>query len=127
MHIVHQDYSGHRVGDEIDVKLCGGLPKMATRSTRKWMKCRTAIEPVIGHLKSDNRLNRNYLKAEYGNEADVVLAAAGYNLAELLAWFYCAWTRLAGNRMIIPDNGQRIRSERFKKPDSRPDTSGATR
>ncbi len=61
------------------------------------MKRRTAIEPVIGHLKSDNRLNRNYLKAEYGNEADVVLAAAGYNLAKLLAWFYCAWIRLAEN------------------------------
>ena len=70
MHIAHQDYSGHRVGDEIDVKLCGRLLKRATRSTRKWMKRRTAIEPVIGHLKSDNRLNRNYLKAEYSNEAN---------------------------------------------------------
>ncbi len=122
-----QGYSGHRVGDKIDVKLCGGLLKRATRSTRKWMKRRTAIEPVLGHLKSDNRLNRNYLKAEYGNEADVVLAAAGYNLAKLLAWFYCAWIRLAGNRMIIPDNGRRIRSERFKEPDPRPDNSGIAR
>ncbi len=62
MHIAHQDYSGHRVGDEIDVKLCGRLLKRATRSTRKWMKRRTAIEPVIGRLKSGNRLNRNCLK-----------------------------------------------------------------
>ena len=54
------------------------------------MKRRAAIEPMIGHLKSDNRLNRNYLKGVKGNQANVVLAAAGYNLAKLLAWFYCA-------------------------------------
>ena len=55
------------------------------------MKRRAAIEPVIGHLKSDHRLSRNYLKGDEGNEANVIRAAAGYNLAKLLTWFYCAW------------------------------------
>jgi IS5 family transposase len=32
--------------------------KKRTRSVRNWFKRRSAIEPVIGHLKSDNRLNR---------------------------------------------------------------------
>jgi IS5 family transposase len=86
-----QGYRGHGVEGETTVKVVGRLPKRATRTTRNWMKRRAAIEPVIGHLKSDNRLSRNYLKGDVGNRANVLLAAAGYNLAKLLAWFYCAW------------------------------------
>jgi len=55
------------------------------------MKRRAAVEPIIGHLKSDYRLNRNYLKGKAGDHANVVLAAAAYNMAKLLAWFY--WPR----------------------------------
>ena len=84
-----QGYRGHGL-DKDRVIICGRIPKRATQSRRKWMKRRAAIEPMIGHLKSDNRLNRNYLKGVKGNQANVVLAAAGYNLAKLLAWFYCA-------------------------------------
>ena len=69
----------------------GRIPKRATRATRKWMKRRASIEPTIGHMKSDHRLTRNHLKGVAGNQANVLLAAAGYNLAKLLAWFYCAW------------------------------------
>jgi len=86
-----QGYRGHGVESETTVKVVGRLPKRATRTTRNWMKRRAAVEPVIGHLKSDHRLSRNYLKGDAGNKANVVLAAAGYNLAKLLAWFYCAW------------------------------------
>jgi len=42
-------------------------------------------------LKYDYRLNRNYLKGKAGDHANVVLAAAAYNMAKLLAWFYCSW------------------------------------
>jgi len=49
------------------------------------------FEPIIGHLKSDYRLNRNCLKGKAGEHANVVLAAAAYNMAKLLAWFYCPW------------------------------------
>ena len=52
------------------------------------MKRRAAVEPIIGHLKSDYRLNRNYLKGKAGDRVNVVLAAAAYNMAKLLAWFY---------------------------------------
>jgi hypothetical protein len=46
------------------------------------MRRRAAIEPVIGHLKGDNRIGRNYLKGRDG-----VLAAVGYNFSLLLRWF----------------------------------------
>jgi len=53
------------------------------------MKRRAAVEPIIGYLKSDYRLNRNYLKGKAGDHANVILAAAAYNMAKLQAWFYC--------------------------------------
>ncbi len=33
---------------------------------------------------------RNYLKGNAGDEANVILATAAYNLSKLVAWFYCA-------------------------------------
>jgi len=44
------------------------------------MKRRAAVEPVIGHLKAEHRLGRNYLKGRDGDRINAVLAAAGYNL-----------------------------------------------
>lgn len=87
-----QGYRGHGMESKTKVKIVGKIPKRATRAMRKWMKRRSSIEPTIGHLKSDHRLTRNYLKGVKGNEANAVLSAAGYNLAKLLAWFYCVWT-----------------------------------
>lgn len=92
-----QGYRGHGVESETKIIICGKIPKRATRAARKWMKRRAAIEPIIGHLKTDNRLSRNYLKGTQGNEANVVLAAAGYNLAKLLAWFCWAWIMWTDN------------------------------
>jgi hypothetical protein len=38
---------------------------------RKLCKRRAAIEPIIGHLKSDFRLSRNLLKGQVGDEINV--------------------------------------------------------
>ncbi len=92
-------YRGHGIEDGTQVRLVGKIPKKATRATRKWMKRRAAIEPTIGHLKSDHRLSRNYLRGRHGDRANVVLAAAGYNFAKLLAGFSRAWSKL---REIYP-------------------------
>lgn len=88
-----QGYRGHGVKSDTTVKIVGRILKRATKAMRKWMKCRSSIEPTIGHLKSGHRLSRNHLKGVKGNEANVVLSAAGYNLAKLLVWFYCAWIK----------------------------------
>ena len=86
-------YRGHGVEGETQVRLVGKIPKRATRAARKWMKRRASIEPTIGHLKSDHRLSRNYLKGRQGDRANVMLAAAGYNFAKLLAGFSRAWRK----------------------------------
>jgi hypothetical protein len=48
------------------------------------LKRRAAIEPTIGHLKSDNRMNRDYLTGQEGDKINAVLAAADYNFRKLL-------------------------------------------
>ena len=50
------------------------------------MKRRAAVEPVIGHIKAEHRMDRNYLKGREGDRINAVLAAAGYNFCLLLRW-----------------------------------------
>jgi len=50
--------------------------KYQKEKKRKKFRRRAAIEPVIGHLKSDHRLARNYLKGFIGDEINLLLAAA---------------------------------------------------
>lgn len=45
---------------------------------------RAAVEPVIGHLKQDYRLGRNYLKGTVGDEINLMLASAAFNLKKLM-------------------------------------------
>jgi IS5 family transposase len=54
----------------------------------RWFKRRSAIEPVIGHMKQDNRMDRNYLKGTDGDKMNAVLAACGFNLRKLLRAFF---------------------------------------
>lgn len=51
------------------------------------MKRRAAVEPVIGHVKAEHRMDRNFLKGRDGDRFNAVLAAAGYNCSLLLRWF----------------------------------------
>lgn len=58
--------------------------KNLKRSERYWWKRRNAIEPLIGHLKAKNRLERNRLKGLAGNGINAVLAGSGINLRKIL-------------------------------------------
>ena len=51
---------------------------------RKLASRRPAIDAVIGHLKSDHRLDRCYLKGQTGDAIHAVLCAAGYNIKWLM-------------------------------------------
>ena len=50
------------------------------------LRRRSAIEPVIGHMKTDGHLCRCHLKGREGDAANVVLTAIGHNLRRVLAW-----------------------------------------
>ena len=45
---------------------------------------RAAIEPVIGHLKTDNRLSRNFYKGIFGDDINVMLSAAAFNFKRMM-------------------------------------------
>ena len=62
-----------------------GQKRRLTPQIKREFKRRTAIEPVIGHLKEHHRMGRNHL-AMPGDAINAVLAAAGYNFRRLLAW-----------------------------------------
>jgi transposase, IS5 family len=65
-----------------------------TTLIRREVKRRAAVEPVIGHLKAEHRMDRNYLKGRYGDRGNAVLAAAGYNFALLLRRCRRLWRAL---------------------------------
>ena len=50
------------------------------------MRRRSAVEPVMGHLKDDHRMDRNYLAHRHGDFNNAVLAAVGYNFRRLVWW-----------------------------------------
>lgn len=68
----------------LNVHIAGQRRKNETRSERKRRRRRSAVEPKIGHLKSDHRMNRCFLAGLTGDATNAVLAAAGSNLRKLL-------------------------------------------
>ena len=58
--------------------------KNITTTKRKRHRRRAAIEPVIGHLKHDYRMIRNYLKGTVGDEINVMLSAAAMNFKRVM-------------------------------------------
>ncbi|TIP26635.1 MAG: IS5/IS1182 family transposase, partial [Mesorhizobium sp.] len=50
------------------------------------MRRRSAVEPVIGHIKSEQSMGRNYLAGQQGDALNAIPAAAGYNFSLLLRW-----------------------------------------
>ena len=69
---------------------CGCSPRdrsVASRQTiKRALRRRAAVQPVIGHLKAEHRVGRNYLAKPAGDAVNAVLAAVGYNFRLLLAW-----------------------------------------
>jgi hypothetical protein len=57
-----------------------------TPSIKRQLRRRSAVEPVIGHLKAEHRMGRNYLWYRRGDAANAVLAAVGYNFRRLIRW-----------------------------------------
>ena len=84
---VDRGYRGHDA-DKARV-FVSGQKRGITPTIRRERRRRSAIEPVIGHLKSDGHLGRNFLLGTEGDATNVILAAAGHNLRLLRAWL--AW------------------------------------
>jgi len=87
---VDKGYRGHDYSGSTDVHIAGSSHRGISRTKRKRRRRRSAVEPVIGHMKSDNRMGRCFLTGLLGDEINAILAAAGLNLRKLLRSFVFA-------------------------------------
>jgi IS5 family transposase len=83
---VDMGYRGHGYQGEIQVHVDKRKRGRTAKSLWRWMKRRAAIEPGIGHLKREHRMDRNRLKGQQGDCFNAILSAAGMNFAKLLSW-----------------------------------------
>ena len=59
---------------------------------KKELKRRSVVEPLIGHLKNEGHLGRNYLYSKMGDEINALLVGAGYHFKSILRWLRILFT-----------------------------------
>ena len=104
---------GYRGIDVPGVRILrSGQKRGVTRELKAMIKRRSAIEPTIGHMKTDGKLDRNWLKGALGDALHAVLCGAGHNIRLLLRRLqrrlrrFCAVilrSILAFVQLILPD------------------------
>jgi IS5 family transposase len=80
-------YRGHNAPPDYKFRVfISGQKRGVTPAIKRQLRRRSAVEPVIGHLKAEHRMDRNYLWYRRGDAANAVLAATGYNFRRLIRW-----------------------------------------
>jgi IS5 family transposase len=82
---VDKGYRGHDAQNPRRVFI-SGQKRGVFGTIKRELRRRSAIEPVIGHLKAEGHLGRCYLKGRAGDAANAILSAVGYNFRRILAW-----------------------------------------
>jgi transposase, IS5 family len=98
---VDRGYRGHGLAEPVKVWIAGAK-RGVTVAIRKKLKRRNAVEPVIGHMKNDGRLGRNFLKGTAGDAMNALLCGAGHNLRKILRRLalLCARFRISLNQLL---------------------------
>lgn len=99
---VDKGYRGHDYIGTAEVHIAGQRHKGSSRAERRRRRRRSAVEPKIGHLKSDHRMDRCFLAGLQGDAINAVLAAAGSNMRKLLRRFFYALIRLLEGATVPP-------------------------
>jgi IS5 family transposase len=95
---VDKGYRGHNHTQKFRVRISGQMPSHRPNPSRDASP--PAVEPVIGYMKAEHRMRRNYLKGRHGDRCNGVLAAAGYNFRLLLGWLESLLRALI--RVLLP-------------------------
>lgn len=98
----------------IDISIPSNLQKKDTTKQinikKEKFRRRAAIEPIIGHLKSDHRMQRNYLKGFLGDQINLLLAATAFNLKKWMnIYFYAFFT---GNLSLLKEAYQQLQHQK---------------
>jgi transposase, IS5 family len=87
--LTDKGYRGHNAPPDYKFRVfISGQKRGVTPPIKRQLRRRSAIEPVIGHLKEEHRMARNYLWHRRGDAANAVLAAVGYNFRRLIRWLW---------------------------------------
>ncbi|MCP1806800.1 IS5 family transposase [Bradyrhizobium japonicum] len=120
---VDKGYRGHDAQNPRRVFISGqkrGVFGVIKRELRR----RSAIEPIIGHLKAEGHLGRCYLKGRAGDAANVVLSAVGHNFRRILAWLRylltCSWPSYGARSPGQPRSIRLLNGRRNSGSPSRP-------
>ncbi len=89
---VDQGYRGHDYA-KTDRVFITRQRRGLTPTIKRELRRRSAIAPIIGHMKADGRLGRNHLLGAAGDAINALLVAAGHNLRLILNWLrlFVAW------------------------------------
>jgi transposase, IS5 family len=98
---VDKGYRGHDYSGKERVFL-SGQRRGLTATIHRELRRRAAIEPMIGHMKTDGRLDRNYLLGTAGDAINALLAAAGHNLRLILAHLSFYFARVLAILIATP-------------------------
>jgi IS5 family transposase len=82
---VDKGYRGHDALNPRRIFILGQMRGVFGIIKRE-LRCRSAIEPVIGHMQAEGRRGRCDLKSQASDAANVILSAVGYNLRIVLKW-----------------------------------------
>ncbi len=85
--LADKGYRGHNAPQDHKLRIfISGQKRGVTPMIKRQLRRRAAVEPVIGHLKAEHRMGRNYLWYRQGDAANAILAAVGYNFRRLIRW-----------------------------------------
>lgn len=90
---VDKGYRGHDAPNPWRV-FQSGQKRGVHGQIKKELRRRSAIEPVIGHCKTDGHLGRNFLKGRLGDQINAVMSAVGYNFRLILKWLRTLLTQI---------------------------------
>jgi transposase, IS5 family len=80
-------YRGHNAPSTHTFKIyTTGQKRRMTPAIKREMRRRAAVEPLIGHIKNEHRMDLNYLAHTQGDAINAILAAVGHNFRLLLTW-----------------------------------------
>lgn len=82
---VDKGYRGSKHCPKGKMVLVSGRKRLKTR-LKRLLKRRSAIEPIIGHLKQDHRLSRNLLKGKLGDHLNGIFSGAAFNFKKLIRY-----------------------------------------
>ena len=102
--IVDRGYKGHGIKDK--QVFISGAKRGVTPQIRRELKRRQAVEPVIGHAKSDCRMDRCFYKGIEGDRINAFLAVIGYNFRLLGKWLAKLWLKII--YLTVPTNSRNV-------------------